>query len=65
MAHAQQEQPEDFVIATGVQYSVRQFVQHAAGELGVTVRFEGSGVDEIGIVDKAEGGARPECRRAT
>src|SRR5580704_9602400 len=42
----QQEKPEDFVIATGVQYSVREFVQNAAAELGVTVRFEGSGVDE-------------------
>src|SRR6201986_1080311 len=45
----QQEQPEDYVIATGVQYGVRQFVQHAAAELGVTVRFEGTGVDEVGI----------------
>jgi GDPmannose 4,6-dehydratase len=51
----QQEQPEDFVIATGVQYSVREFVLQAAAELGVTVRFEGDGVDEIGIVDKVEG----------
>lgn len=51
----QQEQPEDFVIATGVQYSVRQFVQFAAAELGVTVRFEGEGVDEVGIVEKVEG----------
>lgn len=47
----QQEQPEDFVIATGVQYSVRDFVRIAAQELGITVRFEGEGVDEIGIVD--------------
>jgi GDPmannose 4,6-dehydratase len=51
----QQDRPEDFVIATGVQYSVREFVQYAAAELGVTVRFEGSGVDEVGIVDKVEG----------
>lgn len=55
----QQEQPEDFVIATGVQYSVRDFVRTAAAELGITVRFEGEGVDEVGIVeavsqDKAE-----------
>jgi GDPmannose 4,6-dehydratase len=47
----QQEQPEDFVIATGEQYSVRDFVEHAAAELGVTIRFEGSGVDEVGIVE--------------
>lgn len=44
----QQEQPEDFVIATGVQYSVRQFVDAAARELGIEIRWTGSGVDEIG-----------------
>src|SRR5450830_954531 len=44
----QQEQAEDFVIATGVQYSVRQFVEFAAAELGITLRFEGEGVDETG-----------------
>lgn len=48
----QQEQPEDFVIATGVQYSVRDFVRRAAEELGITIRFEGEGVNEVGIVDK-------------
>ena len=53
----QQKQPEDFVIATGVQYSVREFVQHAAAELGVTLRFEGSGVDEIAVVERVEGHA--------
>ena len=46
----QQEQPDDFVIATGVQYSVRQFVELAAAELGITLRFEGDGETEIGIV---------------
>src|SRR5579875_2416931 len=50
----QQEQAEDFVIATGVQYSVREFVQHAAAELGVHVRFEGEGVNEVGIVDRID-----------
>ncbi|MDW4598031.1 GDP-mannose 4,6-dehydratase, partial [Escherichia coli] len=40
----QQEQPEDFVIATGVQYSVRQFVEMAAAQLGIKLRFEGTGV---------------------
>ena len=44
----QQEQPEDFVIATGVQYSVRDFVNSAAKELGMTIRWEGEGVDEKG-----------------
>jgi GDPmannose 4,6-dehydratase len=47
----QQEQPDDFVIATGVQYSVRQFVEFAAAELGITLRWQGTGIDEIGIVD--------------
>jgi len=46
----QQEQPDDFVIATGVQYSVRQFVEMAAGELGITLRWEGEGANETGIV---------------
>ena len=44
----QQDQPEDFVIATGVQYSVREFVEIAAKELGITVRWEGNGVEEKG-----------------
>jgi len=44
----QQEQPEDFVIATGVQYSVRDFVNAAADELGMKIRWEGTGVDEKG-----------------
>jgi GDPmannose 4,6-dehydratase len=44
----QQEQPEDFVIATGVQYSVRDFVNAAAEELAIHIRWEGSGVDEKG-----------------
>ncbi|WP_394690969.1 GDP-mannose 4,6-dehydratase [Hoeflea sp.] len=44
----QQEEPEDFVIATGVQYSVRDFVLAAAEALGMTITFEGKGVDEVG-----------------
>ena len=44
----QQDQPEDFVIATGVQYSVRDFVNAAAKELGMQIRWEGSGVEEKG-----------------
>jgi GDPmannose 4,6-dehydratase len=46
----QQEVPEDFVIATGVQYSVRDFVNAAAEELGLRISWTGSGVDEIGAV---------------
>ena len=44
----QQDHPEDFVIATGVQYSVRDFVDAAAKELGIAIRWEGQGVDEKG-----------------
>jgi GDPmannose 4,6-dehydratase len=44
----QQEKPEDFVIATGVQYSVRDFVNAAAKELGMEIRWEGQGVEERG-----------------
>ncbi|MDR7376278.1 GDPmannose 4,6-dehydratase [Rhodoferax ferrireducens] len=44
----QQDKPEDFVIATGVQYSVRDFVNAAALELGIQMRWEGQGVDEKG-----------------
>jgi GDPmannose 4,6-dehydratase len=57
----QQPQPEDFVIATGVQHSVRQFVEMAAAELGFSVRFEGKGTDEVGIVARVEG-ERAKCR---
>lgn len=46
----QQEQPDDFVIATGVQHSVREFVQMSAAELGLTLRFDGQGVDEVAVV---------------
>ncbi|WP_114802874.1 GDP-mannose 4,6-dehydratase [Pseudacidovorax intermedius] len=58
----QQEQPEDFVIATGVQFSVRQFIQWSAAELGITLRFEGTGVEEKGIVDKIEGDHAPALK---
>jgi GDPmannose 4,6-dehydratase len=51
----QQERPEDFVIATGVQYSVRQFVEFAAGELGIHLAFSGSGQKEVATVTKVEG----------
>ena len=55
----QQETAEDFVIATGVQYSVREFITWSAAHLGVTLRFEGQGVDEVGIVEKVEGEDAP------
>ncbi|MCK4951789.1 MAG: GDP-mannose 4,6-dehydratase, partial [Gammaproteobacteria bacterium] len=47
----QQDEPDDFVIATGEQYSVRDFVNAAADELGMPVRWEGSGLDEKGYDD--------------
>ena len=58
----QQDQPEDFVIATGVQYSVRQFISWSAEHLGVKLRFEGQGVDEIGIVEAIEGDNAPALK---
>jgi len=57
----QQDQAEDFVIATGVQFSVRQFVKCAAAELGITVRFEGEGEGEVGVV-AAVTGDKAECK---
>ena len=50
----QQEKPDDFVIATGVQHSVRQFVEIAAGQLGVSLAWEGKGVEERGIVEAVD-----------
>jgi GDPmannose 4,6-dehydratase len=44
----QQEQPEDFVIASGVQYSVRQFIEFSAAELGISIKWKGKGVEEKG-----------------
>lgn len=58
----QQEKPEDFVIATGVQYSVRQFVETAAAELGVSIIWQGKGVDEKGIVSTVYGDNAPGVR---
>ena len=58
----QQQQAEDFVIATGVQISVRDFIELAAGELGITLRFEGQGVGEVGIVAKVEGDSAPAVK---
>ena len=55
----QQEQPEDFVIATGVQYSVRQFIEMSAQQLGVEIRWEGEGVEEKGYVATIEGDKAP------
>ena len=58
----QQDQPEDYVIATGVQYSVRQFIQWSAEELGITLRFEGEGVSETAIVESIQGDKAPALK---
>ena len=50
----QQDDPEDFAIATGVQYSVRDFVNAAAEELGMSIIWSGQGVDEAGSMDGKE-----------
>ena len=55
----QQDQPRDFVIATGVQYSVRQFIEWSAAELGITLRFVGEGLTEKGIVAHINGDHAP------
>ncbi len=55
----QQEKPEDFVIATGVQYSVRQFIEMSALELGITLRWEGQGVNEKAYVASISGNNAP------
>jgi GDPmannose 4,6-dehydratase len=55
----QQDRPEDFVIATGVQVSVREFITMSAARLGITLRFEGHGVDETGTVAAVTGDAAP------
>ena len=51
----QQEKPEDFVIATGVQFTVRDFITWSAKELGISLKFEGKGVNEVAIVTKIDG----------
>ncbi len=55
----QQDTPEDFVIATGVQHSVRDFITWAAADLGITLRFEGTGTDEVAIVEAINGDDAP------
>ncbi|WP_414712979.1 GDP-mannose 4,6-dehydratase [Sphingopyxis sp.] len=58
----QQDHPEDFVIATGVQYSVREFILWSAAELGITLRFEGEGVEEKAIVEAVSGESAPAVK---
>ncbi|MBL6427630.1 MAG: GDP-mannose 4,6-dehydratase [Maritimibacter sp.] len=58
----QQDRPDDFVIATGQQFSVRKFIEWAAADLGITLRFEGEGVQEVGIVSDVEGENAPAIK---
>ncbi|WP_170529834.1 GDP-mannose 4,6-dehydratase [Ruegeria arenilitoris] len=58
----QQDKPEDFVIATGKQYSVRQFIEWSSAELGLTLEFSGSGVDEVATVTAIEGDNAPALK---
>jgi GDPmannose 4,6-dehydratase len=58
----QQDRPEDYCIATGIQHSVREFVEWAALELGITLSFQGEGVDEIGIVSAISGDKAPSLK---
>ena len=58
----QQDHPEDFVIATGVQFSVRQFILWTAAELGITLSFKGAGVDEQGVVTSVDQNIAPAVK---
>ena len=58
----QQDKPEDFVIATGVQHSVRDFVNATAKELGITLEFSGEGVNEVATVTNIQGNNAPAIK---
>jgi GDPmannose 4,6-dehydratase len=58
----QQDHAEDFVIATGVQHSVREFITWAAADLGVVLRFQGRGVEERGVVESVSGDKAPALK---
>jgi GDPmannose 4,6-dehydratase len=58
----QQDQPEDFLIATGVQYSVRDFIEWSAKELGIEIQFTGEGIEEKGIIKAIVGDKSPSIK---
>ena len=58
----QQDKPDDFVIATGHQYSVRQFIEWSAEKLGVKISFEGEGINEIGVVNSVDKNLAPSIK---
>ncbi len=57
----QQDMPDDYVIATGAQYSVRQFIEQALTHLGISIAWEGHGIDEIGRVAANSGDSGPQA----
>ena len=59
----QQDHPQDFVIATGQQYSVRDFIRWSAQELGITLEFSGEGIDEVATIAAVEGDKAPALNR--
>ena len=56
----QQDEAKDYVIATGKQYSVREFITWSANALGIDIEFRGSGIDEVGVVTGVSGDLAPE-----
>jgi GDPmannose 4,6-dehydratase len=58
----QQDKPEDFVIATGVQFTVREFINRSAKQLGIILKFEGVGDKERAIVTNIEGDNAPALK---
>ncbi len=58
----QQDTAKDYVIATGEQYTVRQFIEWAAETLGITLRWDGAGVEEVGIVDTVDADRAPALK---
>ena len=56
----QQDQAKDYVIATGKQYSVREFITWSANALGIDIEFKGSGIDEVGVVASVSGDLAPK-----
>jgi GDPmannose 4,6-dehydratase len=58
----QQDKPEDFVIATGMQFTVREFIIRSAKQLGITLKFEGAAANEKAIVTSIEGDKAPALK---
>lgn len=58
----QQEHPDDYVIATGSQHSVREFITWAAADLGITLEFTGSGLEEVAVVSQVDGDLAPHVK---